>query len=646
MKITRKFTQPTGRRSASVLVDSFQGLNTTAPFTMLKDGVSPYMINTRLYARNSTDRRIAIGTRKGAAYLSDAAGEAEDQTLTSVAGASDQGVTDTTWAGDKFTAGSTGRLTKVEVNVNFGTATQHLIVKIYSDSGGSPGTLLATSSVLLTDSSASYAYETARFLEAPSVTSGTDYWIVLHRQTGGTGSWNWSSTTNTTTGKTSTNSGGTWSAASVSFNYKTHVATTGATLGSFEYRPVDDNNVKLMAHKTTVYKIDDGTGALTSIKTGLSAFATEYHFGQADDKVYYTNGYDVIQKWDGTTNSATTISTIAKYLIFHKNRMFIVKASEPTRIEFSDLGDYEDFQSTSFIYVPTAKSGDDITGMTVFQDNLVIFTRKTKYILFGEDPGNFVLRQSSGKKGSVSAMSIASDPNYIYYLSDDGIYRYNGSADQLISDGVQNEVDKINDKSKTQAVVHNNYYRMYYTSETSADVDSCLLWDSINSFWLQDTNTYVKHPINTEDNELVEFSPLVGQAFTGEQQYSDVGKPIDFQYRSKYFGDGLRKIFMRRLAPSIRLQTLDYDIDLKIDIDRRNTTPITYTIDAQATGAEWGDGSEWADGTLWGSATVSTPKTYQGSEGYWHQIRFEHEGVDTPVEILSYEMELRVRRLR
>lgn len=645
-KLTRKFISPIGRKSTPVLIDNFLGLNTTAPYTDLKDGISPYMINTRLYARNSTDRRVAVGTRKGPGYLSDPAGETLDQQQTSTTGASDQALNSSQWVAMKFTAGASGRLTKVDVNVKIVDSTQHLIVDIYSDSGGSPNARLASSSVLLENSSTSYAYETARFIEAPSVTAATVYWVVLRKQDGGTGSWSWSSTTNTTLGQVSTNSGGTWSATNVSYNFKTYVSTTGAVLGSFEYRPSTSSNVKLIAHATSVYSINDGTGALTAIKTGLSASATEYSFAQAEDRVYYTNGYDTVQKWDGTTNSATTISTVGKYLAFHKNRLFIVDSANPTRIVFSDLGDYETFESTSFLYVPTPKSGDNITAITVFQDNLTVFTRNTKYVLFGDDPGNFVLRQSSGKKGAVNQSATKSDSNYIYFLSDDGVYRYNGSADQLISDSIQNQIDSINDKTKSHAVVHNNYYRLYNTSITSATVDQCFLWDTINSFWLIDTDTYIAHPFTTEDNSLVECSSLAGQAYNGEQQYSDLGKQIDFKWWSKYFGDGIHKMFMRRLIPSIRLQTLPYSIDLFIDIDQRNTTSIQYTIDAQASGSTWGGGDNWGASATWGSAVVSTPKTYSGTEAYWHQVRIEHEGVETPVEILAFEMELRTRRTR
>lgn len=646
MKIRRNSAAPIGRKAKDVLVDSFQGLNTTAPYTQLKNGVSPYYYNVRLYARNSTDRRVAVGTRKGPGFYSVPLGETVDQQQTSVTGASDQTITETTWVGKKFTAGATGRLTKVEVNIKQGTTpTQHLMVAIYSDSSGSPGSLLGTSSILLGDTTTSYDYEVARFIEAPSIVSGTAYWIVCYQQQGGSGNWMWSTTTNASTAKTSTNSGGTWSAASVDLNAKTYISTGTKNLGGFRYTPSSGTNVTVVAHGTSLYSVNDITGATTVIETGLSASATDYWFDQADDKLFYTNGYDAPRFWNGTTVTAlTSYMNTGKFAAFHKNRFFVVDPTDPTKIKFTDLGDYEASQSTNFIYAPSPKSGDPITGLKVFQDNLLVFTRKTKYVLYGDDPGNFVLRQSSGKRGAVNQAVIQSDPNYVYYLSDDGIYRYNGSADELMSDSIQTEIDSMNDKTKASAVVHNNYYRLYYPSATSAVANSAILWDTLNNFWLRDSGTYIYRPFVTEDNTLIEASSLVGQLFYAEQQYSDMGKPIDFVYWTKYFGDGLHKILLRRLLPSIRLQTQPYDLDVMIDIDQRNTTPISYTVSAQASGSTWGSGETWGGGETWGSATVSSPTVMQGTEAFWHQIRFEHSGVDTPVELLSYMLQIRVRR--
>jgi hypothetical protein len=658
MRIRRVASPPTARRATEKIIQNFSGLNTTAPYTQLKDSQSPYFYNVRLYARNASDRRVAVGTRKGPGFYSVPVGEAVDQQQTSVTGTANQTVDTTLWYGKKFTAGTTGRLSKVELNLKTGTSpTQHLIVKIYTDSSGSPGSLVATSSILSSTVTASYAYTVARFIEAPAVTSGTSYWVIAYMQTGGSGSYNWSSTTNATTAKTSNNQGASWSTTTYDLNIKTYVSTDSKFLGGIRYTPSNATAKTIIAVGTSVYSVSDINGSLTVLKSGLSASATEYNFGQSNDTLYITNGQDSPQQYDGTIWQALSASSgytdpgglsgASDYLVFHKNRMWLVSTSNPTRVSFSDLGDYNKFTSTNFIYAPAPKSGDPITGLLVFQDNLIVFTRKTKYVLYGDDPGNFVLRQSSGKKGAVSQYSIAASSNHVYFLSDDGVYRYNGSADELMSDPIQNEIDAIADKSKASAVFHSNYYRLYYPNTGALTNNSSVLWDDINNQWLRDSNTFVDKPFIDEVNALIEGSSQNGAVFKAEQQYSDLGKPISFKYWTKYFGDGLHKIFMRRVIPSIRLQTQPYRLNVYIDLDQKNTIPIQYQIAAQASGATWGGGGTWTTGSVisWGSAAVSIPTIMQGSEAYWHQIRFEQDGVDTPVEILSYIIQLRSRRL-
>jgi hypothetical protein len=622
-------------------------LNTTYPYTQLKNSESPNFYNVRLYARNATDRRVAVGTRKGPGFYSVPVGETADTTQTSTTGAADQTVTDTTWLAGKYVAGATGRLTKVDLNIKKGTSpTQHLLVSLYSGASA-PTTLLATSSILSSSTTSSYQYLTARFIEAPQVTNGTTYWIVVHMQSGGTGSYNWSSTTTATTALSSANSGGSWSATSYELDWKTWVATDAPFLGGIRYTPSNATANTVIAANTDVYTVSEVDGSLTSIKSSLSSSATEYNFAQSNDILYYCNGHDAPRQWDGTTESAVTNAPVtSQFIIFHKNRMWLVDSTNPTKLWFSDLGDYTTWTSTNFIYAPAPKSGDPITGLETFQDNLIVFTRKTKYVLFGEDPGNFILRQSSGKKGAVNQATIKSDPNYIYFLSDDGVYRYNGSTDELMSDPIQTEIDNMSDRTMCAAVVHNNYYRLYYAKIGSTKNDSCIIWDTLNKFWLRDSNTYIDRPFVGETNILYEGSSVIGAVMKAEQAYSDMGKPIDFIYWTKAFGDGLHELFLRRVIPSIRLQTQLYSLNMYIDTDQRNTNSIVYSLPAQASGETWGGGTTWGDGTTWGSATVSTPDPKTGSDGYWHQIRFEQNGVDTPVELLSYILQVRNRRLR
>src|SRR6185369_14495634 len=147
---------------------------------------------------------------------------------------------------------------------------------------------------------------------------------------GGSGSYNWSSTTNATTAKTSSNQGGSWATTSYDLNAKTYVSTDSAYLGGMRYTPSNATAKTVIAHGTNVYTVSDVDGTTTSIKSGLSGSATEYNFAQSNDVLYYCNGQDAPRQWDGTTESAVTNApATSKFITFHKNRMWIVDITNP-----------------------------------------------------------------------------------------------------------------------------------------------------------------------------------------------------------------------------------------------------------------------------------------------------------------------------
>ena len=230
--------------------------------------------------RTAQDARIntlgSYETRKGMDFHSDSAGHTEDDTETSTTGASDGSFSQTTWLAQPFTTTSAGVLSQVDLNIkNANSATGVPIVEIWSNSGGEPSTRLARSSISASDITSSYAYLKVRFPDPPTLATSTTYWIVVYTQATGSNSYNWSSTTNTTEALTSADSGATWASTSYSLNFKQYYATTGGVKGLHRAYKSDGTAVTLMAHGTSLYSVNDTTGALTAIKTGLDASATQ-----------------------------------------------------------------------------------------------------------------------------------------------------------------------------------------------------------------------------------------------------------------------------------------------------------------------------------------------------------------------------------
>lgn len=597
-------------------------------------------------------------TRKGLDYYSNAAGETEDDKEESTTGAADQSVSISVWKAIKFTTVAAGRLTKVEINAKIGTGVGPLLVDIYDDDTGEPGELLASSSINPSDMSSTYAYEVARFIQAPALTISTDYWIVLRLQDTGSGTYNVSSTTTATSALTSSNSGSTWASTSYDINFRTYISTNSPTLGGYRAYKSDGTAKTLLAHGTVLYAVDDNDGSLDSVKTGLSASATNYRFEVANDIVYYVNGFDAPRKWDFTTEAAVGDSPdTASNIKLHRNQMFYVDAADPNKIFWSDIADFETFTSTNFLYVPSPKHSANITALESLNGALYVFTERNKYAVYGSDLATFTVEQAPGTKGTFSQESLQLIRNFIFFVADDGVYRFDGTEDKLISAEVTEEIRSIADKSKVRTAQNKNRFYIFYPSAGSASNDRCLVYNIDYDCWESiDQDTYVNFGVqfdsNVDNGEFVQFSNLVGQVFYAETEannYSNLGKALKFKVWPRYetMKEPESRKRMKRLYARFRRLSSSQNVEVWYDTDFANSPTQATTVSLNENVEVWGGGAEWGDGTLWDGnpnfvqARISIPGRARNI-----QPRYEKEGVDTPVRVSGQVFYFKTKRAR
>lgn len=631
------------------LNDYSKGINNYVANDVVRDEYWELAQNARIPALGEYE------TRKGCDFHSDAVGETEDQTQTSTTGAADQPFSNTVRLAQKFTAGTTGRLSKVEVRLkNDASATGTAMVEIYSDSSGSPGTLMARSSIASSAITSSYAYITARFISAPQVAASTAYWIVVYSQTVATGSYKWSSTTTATTAKSSSDSGSTWSATSYALNFKQHYATDAAPKGLVRAYKSDGTAKTIFAAGTVIYSVADATGTLTSVKTGLSSSATKYRFCTVNDILYYVNGFDGIRKLSGASfgTDAQVSATNATLVCEHKGMLFFADKNDPNKLFFSNFASYETFTSTDFIYVPSPKTGDPITAMASLNGNLVIWTRNRKYVLYGSNNANFLLEEAPGKKGTYSQETVATDRNFAYFLADDGVYRFNGTIDELISKDVYETIRSL--PNKPTATLGLNRGRLYLFSSAAAEAFNSFCWvfnlnfGSVESY---DTGAYVSRFVtafNDSDSILV-ASSLIGQVYWQElssNDHTNLGDNIDFYLQTHYmvFGSPAKEKEIRYWKPRFAAQSGNYAIHCQYGHGLRDSLTTNSSVNMQGAGTLWGSG-------IWGSFTWGTAAERQSDlkvPGQYRriQIAYKHFATRQPHKFLGHTFSVQIRRLR
>lgn len=628
-------------------------------------GFNSYLANDALpldQLRLAQDSRIStlgrMVTRKGANFYSDPEGEAANDDQATVTGAADESISTTNWLAARITTTAAGRLTKVELNLKSNTGNSPIIVEIYDEDTGEPGNKLATSSIKSSDLSGSYAYVPARFVDAPELANATNYWIVAYQQEEGTGSYDWSSTTAATTSLSSSNSGGTWASTSYDLNFKTYTSTDSKTKGLYRAYKSDGTAKTLIASDDTLSSVSDVDGSLTAVNSSLNASATDYNFATVEDIIYYVNGVDAPRKWDFTTDAVwggSGFPASPSLIVSHQDLLFTNDTSDPTKIVFSNEDSYVTADSTNFIYVPSPKSPEGIVAFTTLNGVLHIFTQAGKHSLYGVDKSTFTLVESPARKGTFSQKSVVSTRNSIYFLSDDGVYLFNGVEDQLISVDITDQIEAMTNKSSATLAVHGNRLKLYYRSTGVARNDSCLVYNLDYGTWeSEDTNQYVERAIQwsggADDFEYVTGSSHVGQAFKwGESSnnYSDLGKPLNFEIRTGYyFGKDPNSLKVwKRWYPRLKKQSRTYNIQASVDSDFRDA-PSSQNLSVGASGVTWGGGAEWGDGSVYGSTTFDSDRIHVAGQSYYRQYRISKTGVNTPVEFLGHSVHIKQKRVR
>ncbi|MGE4069583.1 MAG: beta strand repeat-containing protein [Lysobacterales bacterium] len=222
--------------SSNVVVTD--GATTTRDFALATAPVAACLTDTtQADFQTGTGSNIDLTTSPGDVTLLNTA--VLDQQNTSVT-TSGFGFTSTAWFGQTFTAGASGQLTQVDVNLfcsGCTGTTPNITVSIRAASGDLPtGADLATATIPGFSSGAG-GYFTATFASPPTLVSGTAYAIVVRavsNPSAGTYAYVVSTGSPYANGRrvTSSNSGSTWSGQTTDVGFRTYVKSGFATAGT------------------------------------------------------------------------------------------------------------------------------------------------------------------------------------------------------------------------------------------------------------------------------------------------------------------------------------------------------------------------------------------------------------------------------
>lgn len=450
-------------------------------------------------------------------------------------------------------------------------------------------------------------------------------------------------------------------------------ATAGKVTGLADYVTDAGTAFELRTKLTKLQYNNAGTWTDLS-----SAFTTtlDTWMTQANNKMYILNGTDNTFSYDGSTVTDLGASyPKGKYAAWWKNYFFICgdaaigATGYKSRVFFSNLGT-PDTMTTGTDYFDVGKSdGQAITGIWPLGEYLVIFKRKSIYLMTGANPDAWKLSASvnnivniANGIGCVSAKSIVQVGNDLWFMSDDGIRSIRKNEQGaiplmgLVSSNINGTIDSINKSAYNKICGTFFEDKVYMAIPTGTSTTNNVVMVANTRITLD--NPTNPHPwftytgwtpyvfsthLGGDVAELHWGDSLLINTVQGETGTSDVVGTIDFDVRGKLVDGGnpeMQKTF--RFMKYGAKGSGDYYLDVYTSTDN-----LTYTYRDHIYLQQ---GALWSSG-VWGTSLWSTPGETKDKIAFkigspQLQIRFRNNGDSQPVVLYPYTLAVKKKKIK
>ncbi len=334
--------------------------------------------------------------------------------------------------------------------------------------------------------------------------------------------------------------------------------------GIYQFNKSDGTSVYYMAHGKSIYEVAAPTTA-TARYTDADDLGS-VNFTTFEDKCIAVSPTMPMEYTTGTgvNFAALTGSPPAngKYIESHKNRVFEVTTTLPSRMYYCVQGDAEDWTTltgadtdSGFIDIG-GDDGDIITGLASLGNVMVIFKRNSTWILGGSHANNFTVRPASTLIGCIAPRSIIKCDQFVMFLSDLGVYSLtaNGNGIVRMSYNVQPTIDAYS-RARREAAVAGRYKTQYWltfpvVSVLPSTIETLVLdyvfgsWSKYSHYralcYLTDKDgSLLMQPIGNFDNHDIITCNTGNTDDTDASGAGTSAEAIEWEWRSKEYDFGL-----------------------------------------------------------------------------------------------------------
>ena len=319
------------------------------------------------------------------------------------------------------------------------------------------------------------------------------------------------------------------------------------------------------------------------------------------------------------------------------------------------ISSYDKFNVDFYQNFPAIKTGDPITAMFNLAGVLYFQTRRNKYLMYMQSADSWTQQAYNAQGGTFSQESVVCDLNYAYYANDNGIYIFDGSSEQsLTQNTIQNAYDAIPNKETIRLDLFNNRLYVFFSND-GTDINSCFVYNINLRVWESfDSNTYIG-ATSARQNASGRFlcgHSRIGLIMTNEDgDYSNLGQPIAFNLETAYqhYGTTSQKKRITKWRPEFATTERAYTVECGYSQDFSDQVKYAFSIDLQRQVPTVIDNYVWDNPSDYGVPAIptvhtTTPKV--NGEFYRCQIRYQHIAAFEPVIFRSHTLTIQTQRIR
>ena len=318
------------------------------------------------------------------------------------------------------------------------------------------------------------------------------------------------------------------------------------------------------------------------------------------------------------------------------------------------ISSYDKFNVDFYQNFPAIKTGDPLTAMFNLAGVLYFQTRRNKYLMYMQSADSWTQQASNAQGGTFSQESVVCDLNYAYYANDNGVYIFDGSSEQsLTQNTIQNAYDAIPNKETIRLDLYKNRLYVFF-SNNGAELNSCFVYNINLKVWESfDSNTFVG-ATSARQNASGRFlcgHSRIGLIMTNEDgDYSNLGQPIAFNLETSYQHYGTTSQLKRitKWRPEFATTERAYTVECGYSQDFSDQVKYAFSIDLQRqipviTDYIWDNPSDYGVKAI---PTVHTTTPKVNGEFYRCQIRYQHIAAFEPVIFRSHTLTIQTQRIR